>query len=205
MTTVAAPAVDHGAAPVWRLRRTRSSRLLLVAMVLAVLGALLGLYVYRAAVDRDAVIAVARPVADGSIVTVADLREVELPDDSGLAVVPWTDVDTVIGRFAVTDLLPGQIVTADSVTADRVPRSGEAVVGLSVAPGRVPSSVLAPHDTVLVITDTGEPSIRAQVVRAGEPALDGRRDVDVLVPEADAAQLSAASATDHVSVVLVGR
>ncbi|MHA6783177.1 SAF domain-containing protein [Pseudonocardia saturnea] len=179
--------------------------MLLLAVVLAVAGAFLAAYAYRGAVVRDGVVAMARPVPFGAVVQVADVREVQLPSDAGLVTVAWRDVGTVVGMLAATDLRAGQTVTPDSVTANGSPAPGEAVVGLSVEAGRVPSSPLAARDEVLVITGGGSPPRRATIVRAGEADVTGRRSIDVLVPQADAEELALASVDDRVAVVLVGR
>ncbi|MDN5751322.1 MAG: SAF domain-containing protein, partial [Pseudonocardia sp.] len=167
--------------------------MLLLAVVLAVAGAFLAAYAHRAAVVRDGVVAVARPVPFGAVVQITDLREVQLPSDAGLVTVAWRDVGTVVGMLAATDLRAGQTVTPDSVTGDSSPAPGEAVVGLSVEAGRVPSSPLAARDEVLVITGGGSPPRRATIVRAGEADVTGRRSIDVLVPQADAEELALAS------------
>ena len=72
-----------------RLRRRRSSRLLLLAVVLAVVGALAGAYAYTAASGRVGVVALARNLPVGATVTATDVREVQLPDDTGLDTVSW--------------------------------------------------------------------------------------------------------------------
>lgn len=190
--------------PAWLPRPRRSARLILLGTVLVVLGVLSGVFAYRSAVSRDGVVAVVRPVAEGSVVTAEDVREALLPPDSGLSGVPWAESNAVVGRFAAVDLLPGQVVTAASVTLDQLPRRGEAVVGLAVDPGRVPSGDLAPNDPVLIVTEPGPP-VRALVVRAGQPGANGRREVDVLVAETDAVRLATASAAGQATVVAVGR
>lgn len=91
-TTTGRPAARNGTAPAAPLRRRRPSRLLLLAVVLAVVGALLGLYAYRAATARSGVVAVARSLDSGSVVELSDLREVELPAGTGLATMPWSGV-----------------------------------------------------------------------------------------------------------------
>ncbi|WP_300007729.1 SAF domain-containing protein [Pseudonocardia sp.] len=193
------------AAPPRPLRRRRSSRRLLLAVTLGLVGALLGAFAYRGAVVREGVVVMARPLPFGSVVQLSDLREIDLPLGSGLATVAWDDVGTVIGQLADTDLRAGQTLTPDSVTPDRVPAPGDAIVGLSVEAGRVPSTALAPRDEVLVITGAGSPLVRATVVRAGEVDVSGRRSVDVLVPQADAEELALASVDDRVAIVLLGR
>lgn len=201
-TTVAAP---HVQAAVHPLPRRRSSRRLLIAVMLAVLGALLAVYTYRAAVPRDGVIALARPLAPGSEVQLTDLREVQLPFNTGLATMPWTEVDDTVGLLAAGELRVGQILTPDSVTADRIPAPGEAVVGLSVETGHAPSTGLEPHDQVLVVLGSGAPPRRAVIVQAGESDISGRRTFDVLVPQADAEELALASVEGRAAIVLIGR
>ncbi|WP_170231548.1 SAF domain-containing protein [Pseudonocardia kunmingensis] len=174
-------------------------------MVLAVVGALLGVYAYRGAVSREGVVAVARPLPFGAVIQLTDLREVQLPPDTGLATVAWRDVNSVIGSFTATDLHVGQTLTPESVTSQRSPAPGQAVVGLSVDAGQVPATPLAPRDDVLVIVGSGSPPRRASVVHAGEVDVSGRRSIDVLVPQADAEELALASMENRVAIVLVGR
>lgn len=205
MTTTAQPRSAPPVPTSRPLRRRRSSRVLMLAVVLAVLGALLGAYAYRAAVNREGVVGVAQPLPFGTAVRLSDLREVQLPSDTGLATVGWGEVGSVLGKLTATDLRAGQILTPDSVTAERTPAPGEAVVGLSVEAGRAPSESLSPRDEVLVVTGAGQPPRRAVVVRAGESDTSGRRGIDVLVRQADAEGLALASVDDHVAIVLVGR
>ncbi|TQM09805.1 SAF domain-containing protein [Pseudonocardia kunmingensis] len=205
MTATLPRPVDRTDAGPRPLRRRRSSRLLLLAVVLAVVGALLGVYAYRGAVSREGVVAVARPLPFGAVIQLTDLREVQLPPDTGLATVAWRDVNSVIGSFTATDLHVGQTLTPESVTSQRSPAPGQAVVGLSVDAGQVPATPLAPRDDVLVIVGSGSPPRRASVVHAGEVDVSGRRSIDVLVPQADAEELALASMENRVAIVLVGR
>lgn len=201
-TTAASQLTGATARP---LPRRRSSRRLLLAVALAVVGALLGAYAYRGAVARDGVVAVTRPLPFGSVVQLSDLREVQLPTDTGLSTVAWRDVGTVLGMLAATDLRIGQTLTPDSVTATRTPAPGDAVVGLSVDVGRAPSTALGPRDNVLVIIGNGAPPRRATVVLANESDVSGRRNIDVLVAQADAEELALASLDDRIAIVLVGQ
>lgn len=200
--TATMPRTTAGPTPVPTLRRRRSSRLLLGAVLLAVLGGLVGLYLHNQGAVRSGVVGVARPIPFGQVVTEADLREVLLPPDTGLATVPWSSVDSVVGGFAVTQLWPGQTLPPDAVVAERIPGAGEAVIGLSVEPGQLPVTPLAPRDVVLVITSDG--SRRATVLRTGEPDATGRRTVDLLVTEPVAAALARGAADGSTVLVLVG-
>ncbi|GAA2537020.1 SAF domain-containing protein [Pseudonocardia hydrocarbonoxydans] len=187
------------------LPRRRSSRRLVLAVLLGVLGALLSAYAYQAALARQGAVALTRALPFGTTIQLSDLREVRLPGDAGLATIAWTDVDTVVGQLASTDLRAGQVVTPDSVTTERVPAPGEAVVGLAIEPGRAPSTPLEPRDAVLVVLGGGSPPRQAVVVRAGGPDVSGRSTVDVLVPQADAEELALASVAGQIAIVLVGK
>ena len=201
------------------VRRRRSSRLVLVGVVLGVAGALAGLLTYREAGRRIEVIAIARTVPFGQALVVEDLRAATLPTDSGLAAMPWTAVDGVVGRTAGTDLLPGQILTAAAVANAAPPAAGEALIGVAVKPGQLPGAGLSPRDEVLVVPTTVTPSgtrsradagagsepIRATVLRTGEVDAAGQRTVDLLVPETAAAEVAGLAASGQVALVLVAR
>lgn len=206
MTTTTARQARKPTATPARIRRRRPSRLLLIGVVLAVVGALAGVMTYRQADSRVAVVAVAKAIPFGQTINRDDVREVLLPVDTGLATVPWSEVASIIGRIAATDLLAGQAITPDAVTAARPPDAGNAVVGIAVGPGRAPVTPLIPRDEVLVVgmTESGTP-LRGTVLRAGEPDSAGRRTVDLIVAENSAAEFARASASEHAAIVLVAR
>lgn len=194
-----------GRAPVSApVRRRRSSRLLLVGVVLAVLGALGGVVLYQVSGQREPVVVMATTVPFGQVVERADVREVPLAAEAGLVTVPWGDVDSVIGRVAATDLLAGQAITPESVVVAGPPAIGDAVVGVSLGPGRLPVTPLSVRDQVLVVA-VGDPRVptRATVLRVGEPDAAGKRTVDVLVDESAAVELARVSADDRAVLVHV--
>src|SRR3954454_23103667 len=203
MTAVSAPPRRNGAPVLPAVRRRRSSRLVLVAVVLAILGGLAGVLAYREATGRISVIAVARPVPFGQVIEAADLHELQLPSDTGLATVPWDQVDSMAGRIAATDLLVNTALSPDAVTDQRPPQVGEAVVGLSLPPGRAPATSLQVRDQVQVITPDAPAPIRATVLRPGVVDEAGRMAVDLLVADGSAAELAHAVTDDRTVLVLV--
>lgn len=205
MTTAVHTTTTNGqAVPRAPRRGGRTSKLLLLAVLLGVLGALLAVFAFRGAVAREGVVALARPLSYGDTIDPTALREVLLPSDTGLATIAWRDVESVIGTIAATDLRVGQTLTPDAVTSTRTPMPGEAVVGIPAEPGHVPTSPLNPRDAVLVVS-AGRPSLPATVVRTGETDLSGRRTVDVVVPQAEAEAVALAALDERVVLVLVGR
>jgi hypothetical protein len=186
-------------------RRHGRSRLLLTGAVLAVLGALAGVVVVGQVGQREPAVAVARHVPFGQQIVDQDLRRVLLPPDTELAIVEWSRLDEIVGRIAATDLLPGQVVTPDAVTTERLPGPGQAVVGVAVERGRVPVTPLAARDQVLVI-DAGETSgsgVGAMVLRTGEIDLNGQRTVDLLIAATDAPRVARLAEAGRAVLVLV--
>jgi hypothetical protein len=186
-------------------RRRQRSRLFLLGVLLAVLGAVGGVLVVGQTSRRVAVVALARPVVVGHVVRAEDLRSVRLPTDTELATIPWEQATTVIGRLAATDLLPGQILTPDAVTDRRPPGPGQAVVGVAVEAGRVPATPLAPRDRVLVV-DSGDltgPPTEAVVLRSDGAGSGATSTVDLVMADSDAPNVARTAAAGRAVLVLV--
>lgn len=203
MTALDVPPLGAGMAAPAPVRRRRSRRLLLVAVVLVVLAGLSGVLAYRQVADRVSVVGLVRPVAAGQVIQAGDLRELQLPADTGLTTVAWAELDRVVGLEAATDLAANTALSPEEVTAVRPPGPGEALVGLSLAPGRAPRFPLAARDEVLVIAADPVAPVRATVARPGVVDDDGRLLVDLVVAEAAAAELARAAVDDRTVLVLV--
>ena len=157
------------------------------------------------------VVATARPIAYGATITEADLRPVEIPTGSTLRVTAWSDLGTIVGHVATTDLAPDALVAPDAVGAARLPARGEAIVGLPIAAGRLPVSGLLPRDVVEIVDPTatqtgltGLTGLRATVLAIGDPDAAGRRTVDLIVPDTAVDEVAAAAGNDNTLLVLVG-
>lgn len=189
------------------IRRRGRARRLSIGALMTVLGAVGSVVVFQQIGDRVPAIGIARTVPFGQQVTEQDLRQILLPTGSELALVEWERSDEIVGRYAVTDLLPGQIMTRDAVTADRLPGPGQAIVGVAVEPGQVPVTPLAPRDQVLVV-DAGESSgsgVDASVLRTGPVDVGSRRTVDLLVSDVDAPRVARLAEAGRAVLVLVER
>ncbi|OZM80013.1 SAF domain-containing protein [Pseudonocardia sp. MH-G8] len=204
-STIPQSGVDGQLAPP-RLRRRRPSRLLVLGALLGIVGALLGWFAYQEATRHVTVVALARPVPFGQVISNLDVRPAPLPTGSGLSSIAWSDVDTVVGRPAATDLFAGQVLPPDALRADPLPAAGDAVIGIAVGPGQVPTTPLTVRDEVLVVRlDDTAASVRALVLAVGSPDVSGRRTVDLLVPEGIVPSLARAAGDDRTVLVLVGR
>jgi hypothetical protein len=171
-----------------------------------------------AAGDRVAVLAVVRPVDAGTAIEAADLGEARVAADPRLEPIPVGDRDRVVGQVADVDLRPGTLLTRSELDQIAIPGLGQALVGVDLAPGRLPARALRRGDHVLVVVTAegasagqsvpgaAEPrSLSAQVVATGRVASDGSVVVDLLVGQGDAAGLAADAAAGRVSVVLLPR
>ena len=203
-TTTGRPAAPPVASPAAPRRRSRSRRLALGG-ALIVVGAIAGFAVYSAEGSREPVIANARAVQFGQQVTTADLLQVALPGESGLAVIGWSQMSEIVGRTATTDLYPGQLLTRDAVKAQRLPRAGQAIVGIGVKRGQLPATALAARDVILVIDAalSAGGGVQGTVLRTTDADSTGMRTVDLVVDATDAPAMARLSKSGNAVLVLV--
>lgn len=199
-------------APVPRGRRRPG--LLALGVVLVVLGVLSGAWLVRSAGERVAVLALARPVPFGAVITAGDLTRAQVSVDPSVATVPAGDVAQVLGRVAATNLAQGSLLTRAQVTDVAPPAPGQVLVALALPATRMPAGSLQAGDRVLVVDtppkDADPPTlppstIPATVVRLGPPDVNGVTVVDVTVGSGDGPALAARSATGRIALVLQPR
>ncbi len=195
-------------------RRRRRPALLALAVAMVVVGALGAAHLATSLGETSSVIAVAREVPQGQMLTAADLVEARVPADPALAPIPYADRDRVIGLLAAGTLTRGSLLTADALTGQRLPPPGQQLVGIGVSAVQLPATALQPGDGVLLVsvaadgTADGAASaaprtVAASVVTSGEPGTDGLRVVDVLVAAADGPDVAARAAAGQVAIVVV--
>jgi hypothetical protein len=135
-----------------RLRggRRRSIPHLLVGALLVLACAVCGVLWSLAASDRQPVLALAREVAVGQVLSTADLREVSIVGDPGVSTVAASQASTVVGRTMATSLPAGSLLTPEVLSATLVPGPGQAIAALALKPGAFPPE-LAPGAQVVVV------------------------------------------------------
>lgn len=152
--------------------------------------ALLGAVVFGQAGETSSVLAVRDKIAEGQTIARDDLVSKQVSGlDNAMAV---EDVETVVGKTAVVDLVAGQVVTASMVTDTPVPGPGLALVGLALKPSQMPGAGLGPGDLVRVIAVAG--------ADAPDPSGDG---VDVLSSSARVYSVTGGDAAAVVTVVTI--
>lgn len=221
--TPAGRAEDAGVAPT--SMRQRRWPLALVAALVALGSALVFAVLWLNAGNRQPVLAIARPVPAGQVLSADDLRVVRVSSDPGIDPIPASRRGAVIGQTATSGLVPGSLLTEGQLGGSvTLLGPGQAVVGLALKGGQLPTSNLKVGDQVVIVqtpppgagSAAVDPSGAAGtqgtgfVLGAGrvfgiDKAEDGSRDVVVSLSVAReiAAGVVAAASGDRVSLVLV--
>jgi hypothetical protein len=177
---------------------------------------------------RKAVLMVVRPIKAGAVIETADVSETSVSVGAAVHVVPAADRSRVVGHVAAVNLVPGTLVSLDALATGPRLSAGDAVVGLALKPGQLPSE-LHPLDVVMVVrtgsasstegsaspADSGAPRASssspgtvlvpsAQVYSVDQSADGQSTNVSVVVSRSAAPAIASASAAGEVGVVRVG-
>jgi len=188
---------------------------LLIAVFLIAVSALVAMVLFSRAAARDPVLALAQPVERGQLIGSDDLMVVYLATDDPITTLDSAAVSELVGLTAVADLDVGTILTPAHFVSRSLLDVGEAVVGLSLAPGEYPTPLLAAGDRVdVVVADqvsfdsgiaaTGSVIVAsAEVFDIAELGTQGDRFISLRMPQEAAAGVAAAADADQVRLVLV--
>lgn len=149
-----------------RAARNRRTPWLALALVLVVGGGLLVGLLVQSAGDRTAVLAAARAIAPGQVITAADLRVVDVGVDGDASLVPATSRRSVVGQVAVVGIPEGALLAAGQLATDGGLEPGSVVVGALLGPGELPVPTLRAGDRVELVAVSG--SQRAERESLGE-------------------------------------
>ncbi|GAA1994248.1 SAF domain-containing protein [Kitasatospora viridis] len=152
---------------------------------------------------RTTVLALARPVAVGQVLTAADVRTVSIGAHSGVPVLAASRRTDVLGR-PVSSSLPAGALLSDDALATTVPSSGQALATVALKSGRVPPTVGAGEQVVLTETKPGTPAEDAVrgVVLDSRPGTGGVGTTLVTVQCDQASAMRAAQLQEPALVVL---
>jgi SAF domain len=180
--------------------------------LLAALGSLTVVWLVGVAGQRQEVLAVRSDVAYGEVLTTEDLTIARVSVDPGIAVLPASEREAVIGQVATTRLAPGMLLTAGMVEPDGEPGPGQVLVPIAVPAERMPAGGLRAGDRILAVDSEGVGSdgggavaatpTAATVVRVGPPDINGVTVVDVTTAAAAGPRLAVAAANGHVALVV---
>ena len=193
-----------------RMPGRRNPKWIALGIVALCLGGLLSYVIYSRVATETTVVAVADTVYRGELIDRDDLTTITLQGSALAQAVPARELDNLVGKRAAFDLAEGSVVVSSAVTAEAVPAVGRAVVGLKLAMGRVPTSLLVPSSELRLValppeaggSDklTGDAFVARVIDQA--PGADGATillNVDVAAAQAPTIALLAAQ--DRIAVV----
>lgn len=164
------PAPRAGRGP-WRAARRRR-RLPFVALggLLVIVCVLAYAYGAVRLGERIQVLAVARSVAAGQAITVADLKQVSAARDSGVRLIPAAQAAQVVGRTAVVPLVAGTLLTPDLLGDAAFPPAGKVTASVALKPGQYPQGLAAGARVVVYVSanpQNGQPAPAAGSAAGG--------------------------------------
>lgn len=212
-----APHPDLGISAGTKKRGRKWSPAVLFVLV-ALIGALIGAVTITQAGKRVSVLAVARDVPAGHLLSDQDLTVASFAEDPGLSPVPASDRSQVVGRRATVDLRRGGLLTLSQLVAGKSLGDDKQLVGVEVKRSQAPRDALVAGDQVLAVIlpadgaaqNTGpsknagtapDAGISAAVVSVGPADASGAYTVNLAVDPAQGAELAIKAAAKQVALV----
>jgi hypothetical protein len=204
-----------------RVASRRRPTWMLAGAALVVLCAALAAWVFSTSSERWSVLVAARDVAPGEVVTVADVRVVEVGQLGDARAVRSSQQELVVGLAARGPIPAGTILNTGLVASrDEVIPAGQVVVGVALEPGAAPTASLAVGDRVDVLavarTTTGAPAAVSptaarvssgsvwSVAATGSGSASSKLWVSLLVPVGVQEQVAQAAAEGRLRLSLTG-
>ena len=209
----AKPPRDSGITPT--LRRQRNRPVALVAGACALAGLLGFVGIWAASSDKQAVLAVSRPVKAGDAITAEDLSIASISADPALKPIPATARADVIGKTAAVDLATGALLVDSQLGTPTGVGEGEAVVAVEVPLASAPIDAIHTGDRVRIVkTAKGGDSKEAlgEVITEGRvthlapgSTSAGSTVVSVVVPADQAPAVAGASSSQRAALIVLPR
>ncbi|MFF2655863.1 SAF domain-containing protein [Kitasatospora sp. NPDC058032] len=188
--------------------RRRRPAVLAMAVALIAAGGLGGAVLYNSTGQRVAVLALARDVPWGQVLSESDLVVVRIASDPALKPLDAADRTKAIGMRATTDLHRGGLLTKSDLAQSLVLNPGQLLVGVSARRTQLPATRLQSGQPVIIVyTPDGSraETLAATVYTVGRVDTDGSQVFDAVVDQADAGKLAAWVATGRIQVVVAPR
>ena len=198
-------AVGERVVPRSRFKPSGRARGRLAAGVLvAVVGVLVNVAVYRGVSNKRAVLELQRDVPAGQQVSAEDWRTVKIGGDGAFRAVPASEASAVVGLFAKVRLVAGSLLVREALQSTSLVAPGAVVVAVTVPSGELPVGVRERSHVRVVVTavDRSQLAIDGIVVGLPVPAggTAGQVSVSIEVAAADANPIAAG---DKVRIVLL--
>lgn len=135
-----------------RMPARRNPRWIALGLVAVCLGGLLSYMIYTRVAAESSVLSVTHTMYRGETVAAEDLTRVTVNGATELNTVPAEQLQELVGKQAVYDLVEGSLVPVGAISDVAVPGKGRAVVGLKLAQGRAPTNLLHPGAPVRLVS-----------------------------------------------------
>ncbi|MDP3889751.1 SAF domain-containing protein, partial [Nocardioides sp.] len=115
---------------------------MLISVLVVIAAVIVGGWLYANRGGVEEVLVVAQPIPAGHPITENDVRTSKDPllvsrSVSGIdGAILVSDVDSVFGQRTTVALLPGQVLTEDSLTGDLLPQEGKRLIAVNLPAGR---------------------------------------------------------------------
>jgi len=199
--------------------RTRRSGIWLAgAIVLLLLGAIGGVFVYTSASNTQQVLVTKQAIQRGETINREDLTSIAIGAGQSTQAIPVSQASSVLGKIATDNISAGGLVTPTDISTGLAVPTGQALVGLDLKPNQLPGQSLTPGDKISIVpvatqAANGSPApvnpsevISATVSDVSQASDSGGSSgnviVDVYVPAASAAQLTSQASAGAVAIYL---
>lgn len=180
-------------------------------MLVAVLG---GASLIKAAQARTPVLVAAGAVEPGEVIEAADVRVVEMSIAGGIAYLPASMREQLVGRVATESLWEGKLLSSNSISEAPPLPAGTVAMSLALKPENAVAAGLRAGDAVAVIAGTapgrGEPrttilftSVPVLSVMRADPAEGGGVVVTLRLRLEEARSLAEARAAGPIDLALL--
>jgi hypothetical protein len=92
---------------------------------------------------RADAIQITREIGQGQQLPVSAMQEIQVPANSGLHYVPWSEASQVARNFAATTIPAGTLLTPSMAVSTNTLTNGRTVLGLALKDGQLPSGLTA--------------------------------------------------------------
>ena len=194
-----------------KLSRPRRPALAAGGALLVLLCGVLSAAVASSADDRVRVLALARDVQAGQVLTSADLKVAQVAG-SGVSALGAAGAATVVGETVTASLPAGTLLNEQMLTTAAVPSAGSQLVAVAAKAGAVPEQALPGRDVSLLrvaaASDAGGAQATVLVARARLVSIrtdegSGLQVLSVQVPAQAALAVAQASAAGAIAVTLL--
>jgi len=147
--------------------RRRSIPHLLLGALLVLACAAGFLVIWLNTGNRQPVLALARGVSVGHVLSMQDLRQVNVAVDPDVSVVQANQATSVVGKTMSTTLPAGSLLTPNAITASLLPGQGQAIAALALKAGQFPPEI-SPGSHVMVVLVPNQVGALSPSPRSGD-------------------------------------